>query len=218
MTWARSTINKMALGQSPCMMPSNLLISSPVSLPTRTLIETSFTRRLRRWSSSGRRVLCSILKNFPLSTVSKAGFPQLLKNHWNSDLFQDHGKIIEFHEKFVKMQKSWKIQWILDQSLMEKSLYPCTMKLLLLRGGEGYIGFTLSVCMSVCPSVCLSVPHAVSALLCDAFTSGWILSILGTNDHQHQQVYHTQWPLTLTYISKVIKPCIWNKTSELQNG
>ena len=54
-----------------------------------------------------------------------AGFPQLLKNHWNSDLFQDHGKIIEFHEKllkFVKMKKSWKNPWILEQLLMEKSL------------------------------------------------------------------------------------------------
>ena len=41
-----------------------------------------------------------------------AGFPQLLKNHWNMDLFQDHGKIIEFHEKFLKfveMKKPWKI-------------------------------------------------------------------------------------------------------------
>ena len=54
-----------------------------------------------------------------------AGFPQLLKNHWNSDLFQDHGKIIEFHEKFLKfgeMKKSGNNHWILDQSLMEKSL------------------------------------------------------------------------------------------------
>ena len=53
------------------------------------------------------------------------GFPQLLKNHWNSDLFQDHEKIIEFHEKFlkfVKMKKSWKNHWILNQLLMEKSL------------------------------------------------------------------------------------------------
>ena len=56
---------------------------------------------------------------------STPGFPQLLKNHWNSDLFQDHGKIIEFHEmilKFVKMKKSWKNHGILDQLLMEKSL------------------------------------------------------------------------------------------------
>ena len=53
------------------------------------------------------------------------GFPQILKNHWNSYLFQDHGKIIEFHEKllkFAKMKKSWKNHWILDQLLMEKSL------------------------------------------------------------------------------------------------
>ena len=63
----------------------------------------------------------------PQSTLiyQQAGFPQLLKNHWNWDLFQDHGKIIEFHEKilkFVEMKKSWKYHWISDQLLMEKSL------------------------------------------------------------------------------------------------
>ena len=55
---------------------------------------------------------------------SNTGFPQHLKNHWNSDLFQDHGKIIELQEKFlkfVKMRKSWKNHGILDQLLMEKS-------------------------------------------------------------------------------------------------
>ena len=54
---------------------------------------------------------------------TQSGFPHLLKNHWNSDLFQDHGKIIEFHEKFlkfVKMKKSGENHWILDQLLMEK--------------------------------------------------------------------------------------------------
>ena len=59
------------------------------------------------------------------SALVSTGFPQLLKNHWNSDLFQDHGKIIEFYEKFlkfVKMKKSWKNHWISDQLLMEKSL------------------------------------------------------------------------------------------------
>ena len=54
-----------------------------------------------------------------------SGFPQLLQNHWNSDLFQDHGKIIEFHEnflQFIKIKESWKNHWLLDQLLMEKSL------------------------------------------------------------------------------------------------
>ena len=35
-------------------------------------------------------------------------FPQLsagLKSHGNSDLFQDHGKIIEFYEKVLKFDK-----------------------------------------------------------------------------------------------------------------
>ena len=62
---------------------------------------------------------------FSLLLGTITGFPQLLKNHWNSDPFQDHGKIIELHEKFlkfVKMRKSWKNHWILDQLLMEKSL------------------------------------------------------------------------------------------------
>ena len=66
----------------------------------------------------------------PLPWVG-AGFPQLLKNHWNSDLFQDHGKTIEFQENLLKFakneKKSWKIielwsshpwtnHWILKQT------------------------------------------------------------------------------------------------------
>ena len=57
--------------------------------------------------------------------TSGTGFPQLLKNHWNSGLFQDHGKIFEFHEKFlefIKIKESWKNHWIFYQLLMEKSL------------------------------------------------------------------------------------------------
>ena len=50
------------------------------------------------------------------------GFPQLLKNHWNSYLFQDHWKIIEFHEKFVKFVKMRKSSKKWDQLLKEKSL------------------------------------------------------------------------------------------------
>ena len=54
-----------------------------------------------------------------------------------------------------------------------------------------YIGFTLSVCpsvrlsvclsgLSVCLSVCLSVN--LSCPPCSIYSSGWILSIFGTND------------------------------------
>ena len=53
-----------------------------------------------------------------------SGFPQLLKNHWNSYLLEDHGKISEFHKKnlkFVKRKKSWKISEIW-KSFLEKSL------------------------------------------------------------------------------------------------
>ena len=54
-------------------------------------------------------VLCDIMFWTVFIPFGTTGFPQLLKNHLNSDLFQDHGKIIEFHEKFlkfVKMEKS----------------------------------------------------------------------------------------------------------------
>ena len=66
----------------------------------------------------------------------------------------------------------------------------------------GYIGFTPSVCPSFCPSVCpgCRVRSVTSTVL------GWILSISATNDHYHERVCRTQWPLTLTYIFKVIRP------------
>ena len=72
----------------------------------------------------------------------------------------------------------------------------------------GYIGFTPSVCPSVRPSVrsvCLS---RLPCPLCNIYSSGWILSILITNDHYHERVCRTQWPLTLTYIFKVIGPLL----------
>ena len=61
----------------------------------------------------------------------------------------------------------------------------------------------LSVCLSVRPSVRLS---RLPCPLCNIYSSGWILSILATNDHYHERVCPTQWPLTLTYIFKVIRP------------
>ena len=67
----------------------------------------------------------------------------------------------------------------------------------------GYIGFTLSVRLSVRPSVRLS---RLLCLLCNIYSSGWLLSILATNGHYHERVCRTQWPLTLTYIFKVIQP------------
>ena len=64
-----------------------------------------------------------------------------------------------------------------------------------------------SVRLSVCPSVRLSVRLSrLPCPLCNIYSSGWILSILATNDHYHERVCRTQWPLTLTYIFKVIRP------------
>ena len=49
---------------------------------------------------------------------------------------------------------------------------------------RGYIGFTLSLCLSVSLSVCLSVCLSInlSCPPCSIYSSGWILSIFGTND------------------------------------
>ena len=58
-------------------------------------------------------------------------------------------------------------------------------------------------CGSVRPSVRLS---RLPCPLCNIYSSGWILSILATNDHYHERVCCIQWPLTLTYILKVIRP------------
>ena len=83
---------------------------------------------------------------------------------------------------------------------------PRTTKLL-----GGYTGFTPSVRPSVCPSVRLSVrpsvrPSRMPCPLCIIYSYGWILFILGTNDHYHARVCRAPWPLTLTYIFKVIWP------------
>ena len=56
---------------------------------------------------------------------------------------------------------------------------------------------------SVRPSVRLS---RLPCPLCNIYSSECILPILATNDHYHERVYRTQWPLTLTYIFKVIWP------------
>ena len=92
----------------------------------------------------------------------------------------------------------------------KSSGYPVVSGLLYPPNNEvvgGYIGFTPSVRPSVCPSVCPSVrPSHLPCPLCNIYSSGWILSILATNDHYHERVCRTQWPLTLTYIFKVIWP------------
>ena len=68
-------------------------------------------------------------------------------------------------------------------------------------------GILVSLRPSVCPSVRPSVrPSRLPCPLCNIYSSGWILSILATNDHYHDRVCRTQWTLTLTYIFKVMWP------------
>ena len=68
----------------------------------------------------------------------------------------------------------------------------------------------------VCPSVRPSVhPSRMPCPLCHIYSSGWILLILGTNDHYHERVCRAPWPFTLTYIFKVIEPWLCNNTAKI---
>ena len=49
-------------------------------------------------------------------------------------------------------------------------------------------------------------PSRMPCPLCIIYSYGWILFILGTNDHYHERVCRALWPLTLTYIFKVVRP------------
>ena len=59
------------------------------------------------------------------------------------------------------------------------------------------------ILVSLRPSV---RPSRVPCPLCSIYSSGWILSIFGTNDQYHERVCRMWWPLTLTYTFKVIWP------------
>ena len=47
------------------------------------------------------------------------------------------------------------------------------------------------------------------------YISGCILSLYGTNDHQHERVCRGQQPFSLTFIFKVTQPWLYNKTAEM---
>ena len=89
-------------------------------------------------------------------------------------------------------ERVWCVQWPLTLTYIFKviQVYICNK--------------TAKICLS-----CVLCP------LCNVYSSGWILSILGTNDHYHERVWCVQWPLTLTYIFKVIQVYICNKTAKI---
>ena len=80
---------------------------------------------------------------------------------------------------------------------------PRTTKLLGVGGVYWFHSVRPSVRLSVRPSV---RPSRMPCPLCIIYSYGWILFILGTNDHYHKRVCRAPWPLTLTYIFKVIWP------------
>ena len=102
----------------------------------------------------------------------------------------------------LSLQNQFLASWIWATTCSLGSLNNYTPQTTKLLGGI-LVSLRLSVRPSVCPSVRLS---RLLCPLCNIYSSGWILSILATNDHYHERVCHTQWPLTLTYIFKVIWP------------
>ena len=124
-------------------------------------------------------------------------------------------KETQFYTKILILQpKSWDVLSTpdIDLVLALRPLQSSSTRLFVFippeqRSCWGYIGFTPSVCPSVCPSVRPSVRQScLPCPLCNIYSSGWIISILATNDHYHERVCRTKWPLTLTYIFKVIWP------------
>ena len=57
--------------------------------------------------------------------------------------------------------------------------------------------------------------HIFSCWLYSMCSSGWIISVLGTNDDWHETMCHAYWPLTLTYILQVSLLWHCNKTAKI---
>ena len=129
---------------------------------------------------------------------------QFTDPHTSSGLIESPYTSLNYHFQRCSSVRSsemcnvYRDHFVYAPSQWETSLYPPNNEVV-----GGYIGFTPSVCPSVRPSIRLS---RLPCPLCNIYSSGWILSILATNDHYHERVCRTQWPLTLTYIFKVIRP------------
>ena len=110
-----------------------------------------------------------------------------------------------FHDRILISNSSCWNPWYLLISIIAyiqfALLYPPNNEVV--GGVYWFQSVRLSVRLSVCPSVRLS---RLPCPLCNIYSSGWILSILATNDHYYEGMCRTQWPLTLTYIFKVIWP------------
>ena len=78
-------------------------------------------------------------------------------------------------------------------------------------------GILDSACLSVRLSVCLSVcPLTFSCPPCSIYSSGWILSIFGTNDQYHERVCRMWWPF-FWQIFEIFWPWPWKKKSSVLN-
>ena len=55
------------------------------------------------------------------------------------------------------------------------------------------------------PPLPTKIWHILPCPLYNIYSSRWILPLFNINDHQHERMCRAQWPLTLTYILKVIQ-------------
>ena len=143
------------------------------------------------WSTQ----ILKVLKWSPYFHVE--GFPSL-RNKGHDTYYLDNGNplLVKWHlciKIAPRILCIWREKCAWFGSML---LYPPNNEVV-----GGYIGFTPSVCPSVRPSV-----RPACRVRSVIYSSGWILSILATNEYYHERVCRTQWPLTLTYIFKVIWP------------
>ena len=122
------------------------------------------------------------LKYVPRSPIdNKPALVLIMAWHWTGDKplpepIMTH--ICSTRGRWVKRpQFPWNQSPHFVSALETKCVSPSDFYTLRNEVSGGYIGFTLSVRLSVCLSVNLSCPP------CSIYSSGWILSIFGTNDH-----------------------------------
>ena len=123
-----------------------------------------------------------------IGTTHHVWYYQCLPNYfWTcqtlADVIHDFIIVINDRASYISQMTPEKWPYLM---LFSHSYTPRTTKLL-----GGYTGFTPSV-----------RPSRMPCPLCIIYSYGWIVFILGTNDHYHERVCRAPWPLTLTYIFK----------------
>ena len=141
--------------------------------------------------------------NLTLFSVIQSGFGAFGRYWESNDRNSFSSVLIRAHSRFVPSQWETSLQSYAVSHWLGTNLESALLIIPPEQRSCWGVYWFHSVRLSVRPSV---RPSRLPCPLCNIYSSGWILSILTTNDHYHERVCRTQWPLTLTYIFKVIWP------------